>query len=165
MSVSSLRTNKEITRIYDLYADTVYRICSLMLRNRAEAEDAAQNVFIKLMKYGKEFESDEHIKAWLIVTAKNECRNLLKHWWHSKRCDMEDIGEPEYESANPSDTLISEILKLPDKYKLPLYLHYYEGYTTSEIAGFLKVNESTLRTRLVAARKQLKIILEVGEDE
>ncbi len=165
MSVSSLRTNKEITRIYDRYADTVYRICLLMLKNAQEAEDAVQNVFIKLMKYGKDFESDNHIKAWLIVTAKNECRNSLKHWWNSKRTDMESISEPEYKSENPSEGLINEILKLPDKYKLPLYLHYYEGYTTSEIAGFLKVNESTLRTRLVAARKQLKLLLEVGEDE
>lgn len=165
MSFSTLRTNEEITRIYNSYADTVYRICALMLKSTQETEDAVQNVFIKLMKNDKPFESEEHIKAWLIVTAKNECKNVLKHWWHSKRTDFDSIKEPEYKSENPSDGLLAEILKLPDKFKLPLYLHYYEGYTTSEIAGFLKVNESTLRTRLVAARKQLKLLLEVGEDE
>ena len=165
MSFSTLRTNEEITRIYNNYADTVYRICALMLKSTQETEDAVQNVFIKFMKNDKPFESEEHIKAWLIVTAKNECKNVLKHWWHSKRTDFDSIQEPEYKSENPSDGLLGEILKLPDKFKLPLYLHYYEGYTTSEIAGLLKVNESTLRTRLVAARKQLKLLLEVGEDE
>ena len=136
-----------------------------MLKSTQETEDAVQNVFIKLMKNDKDFASEDHIKAWLIVTAKNECRNVLKHWWHSKRTDFESVAEPEYKSDNPSDGLIGDILKLPDKYKLPLYLHYYEGYTTAEIAGMLKVNESTLRTRLVTARNQLKLLLEVEEDE
>ncbi|MDD4688440.1 MAG: sigma-70 family RNA polymerase sigma factor [Eubacteriales bacterium] len=164
MSYSELRTNEEITRIYGMYADTVYRICALMLKNVEETQDAVQNVFIKYMKCDKPFENDEHIKAWLIVTAKNECRNLLKHWWHSKRSDIENVSEPEFKSNNPSDGVLVEVLKLPDKFKLPLYLHYYEGYTTAEIAGLLKVNESTLRTRLVTARKQLKLLLEVGEN-
>lgn len=164
MSISALRTNEEITRIYDSYADSVYRVCFLILKNTQETEDVVQNVFIKLMNYPKAFESEEHIKAWLIIVAKNECINVLKHWWNAKRTELDSIKEPAYQAEAMNDGLTKDILKLPDKYKLPLYLHYYEGYTTSEIAGLLKVKESTLRTRLVAARKQLKGLLEVEAD-
>ena len=150
----------EITRIYEKYLNTVYKVCFMLLKNETETEDAVQNVFIKLMNQDKEFQSDEHIKAWLIVTAKNECKNTLTHWWKSKRNSMEDIGEPSYIQNTESGEITELLNTLPDKYKLPLYLYYYEGYKTEEIAKILNVKHSTLRTQIIAARGKLKTLME-----
>ena len=164
MSVSLLRTNMDFIELYDKHVDTVYRIALMMLNNVPEAEDATQTAFIKLMMSNKDFENDEHVKAWLIVTTQNICRNLLKSWWRVKRVDMEAIAEQPVFDASDSE-IWSIVSKLDEKYKLPLYLHYFEGYKTEEIAGILGVNHATIRTRLRTARKKLKLILEDGDNE
>ena len=159
MSVSELRTDEEITRIYNKYADTVYRICFMMMKNVPEAEDALHNVFLKYINYAKKPESEEHIKALLIVMAKNECKNMLKFWFRSKRNDLDtvtDIPCPTEEKPEIWD----KVMSLGDKYKIPIYLYYYEGYSTAEIAKMLCIKHSTLRTHLSKGREKLKIMLE-----
>lgn len=164
MSNSALRTDEEITRIYNKYVDMVYKICFMMFKNVPEAEDATQNVFIKLINHISEFGSDEHIKAWLIVAAKNECKNMLKYWYRSKRADIDSLPESTYENENNDDTL-EKVLSLDKKYRLPIYLYYYEGYSTSEISKILNTKHSTLRTHLSVGRKKLKLMLEEDRDE
>ena len=83
--MSSIYTDEKIAQIYDQYVNMVYKICLMMLKNPGDAEDVTQNVFLKLIKSGKEYESEKHLKASLIVIAQNECKNQLKHWWHAKR--------------------------------------------------------------------------------
>ena len=164
MSISLLRTNMDFIDLFDKHVDTVYRIALMMLNNVPEAEDVTQTAFIKLMTSNKNFENDEHVKAWLIVTTQNICRNLLKSWWRVKRVDIETIADqPVFEA---SDGEIWNIVSdLDEKYKLPVYLHYYEGYKTEEIASILGVNHATIRTRLRTARKKLKLILEDENNE
>ena len=160
MEAASLRTDEEIKEIYAAYAATVYRISFLMLKNRAEAEDATQNVFIKLMRCEKSFESDEHLKAWLIVTAKNTCKDFLKSWWRKRTTGL-DGADALCPPANPEENhVFSAVMSLHNKYRIPLYLYYYEGYSTEEIAGLLAANPSTLRSRLRTARQKLKLLLE-----
>ena len=165
MSVFSLRTDEEITAVYNKYADTVYRVCYMLLKNEDESCDVCQNVFLKLIDSKREFQNYEHIKAWLIVTAQNECKNILKHWWRSKRVDMDSIKDMPYSENDNNSDVKQKLMSLPDKYRLPLYLHYYEGYSTQEIADMLGVKPSTLRTQLVTARNKLKLMLEEGEYE
>ncbi len=154
---STLRTNEELTRIYRLYADTVYRVCYIILKNTSDAEDAVQNCFVKFMNENKEFYSDEHIKAWLIRTAKNDSINMQRHWFKAKRSD----GEKELSYSDEYDSgLMKQIFSLNHKYSVPIYLFYYEGYTTIEIARILKINHSTLRSHLARGREKLKSVLE-----
>lgn len=148
---------EEVSVIYNTYADMVYRIGLMMLRSTAEAEDALQNVFVRLIRSEQEFRGSEHVKAWLIVTAKNICRDMLKSQWRQKRVDMEQLPEAEDESDEDSREIWSMLMSLPEKLRLPVYLHYYEGYKTIEIAGMLGVNHATVRTRLRAAKKKLRI--------
>jgi RNA polymerase sigma-70 factor (ECF subfamily) len=86
----------EIASIYNRHVDTVYRIALMILKNREESEDAASTVFIKLLTVEKSFESDDHLKAWLIVTTQNTCRDVLKNRWYTKRVDYDKIEEPSY---------------------------------------------------------------------
>ena len=163
MSGFLLRSGRDITEIYTKYVDTVYRIALMLLNNVQDAEDATQSAFIKLMTSDKAFESDEHIKAWLIVTTRNICRNILKSWWRIKRVDIENTAE----QAAPTEPLDSEVWgyvsSLSEKHKILVYLHYYEGYKTDEISKMLGINHATVRTRLRAARTKLRLILEEGD--
>ena len=159
----SISTEREFEKIYEKYVDCVYRVCFMFLKNTLDAQDAVQNVFIKLINQNKTFENENHLKAWLITVAKNECKNTLRHWFFTKRANNEELQKVTY--SDKTDSLINEILRLPDKYKLPLYLYYYEGYSTEETAKILEINHSTLRTNLKKAREKLKKMMEVKDGE
>lgn len=152
---SSLRADEEITEIYYRHVDTVYRICFSYMKNVADTEDMVQETFLKLMTHNRQFQSDSHEKAWLIVTAANTCKDELRRW---KR-RLEHLG-PQSVSCNttyePYDNMLDAILALPAKYKDVVYLHYYEGYHTAEIAQLLHRPESTVRNQLSRARTMLK---------
>ncbi|MCU6712113.1 sigma-70 family RNA polymerase sigma factor [Paenibacillus sp. J5C_2022] len=151
------RTGKEITQIYQRHADTVYKVCFMMLRNVVDAEEATQTVFLKLMQSDKAFRDSEHEKAWLIVTARNHCKNMLKNWWRRLRVAWEESDQKQLADEIKHDEVIDEVLSLPEKYRLPIYLFYYEGYSTKEIADLLSTKEATIRTRLHTGRKLLKL--------
>lgn len=157
MDKSLLRTDeeKEFSKIYYLHVDAVFRLCFTYLKNEADTEDAVQEVFIKLLKHKGKFESEEHRKAWLIVTASNYCKNVLKHWWR-KRKDIDDYAEIIGNKGFEIDEMMELVLALPDKYKAVVYLYYYEGYNSSQIAKMLHKPESTIRSHLSSARNMLK---------
>lgn len=135
MSVSLLRTDEEIEDIYNRYVNTVYRIALMLLKNVPEAEDVTQTVFIKLMTSGLQFESDEHMKAWLIVTAQNTCKDLLKGWWRSKRVDSKCVADQAYLLDTLHSDIWGKIAGLEDKYKLPVYLHYFRDIRRKKSPG------------------------------
>lgn len=153
-----LRTNKEIMEIYDRQVDTVYRVCYAFMKNPADAEDMTQETFLRLMSNEKPFADERHEKAWLIVTASNLCKDALKKWWRRHE-DIEDyLNLPQQTGEDRSDVL-SAILALPKDYKDAMYMFYYEGYSTGEIAKYLNCPESTVRSRLSRGRKRLTTML------
>lgn len=155
-------TQEEIEKIYRRNFKLVYQICLVMLKDVPDAEDAAQTVFRRVMERSGPFRDPEHERAWLIVTARNECRDQLKHWWRRCREDASALDTLQWEG--PSDGLVWEqVAALPEQHRLVLLLHYYQGYTTGEIAGILGDNPSTVRSRLVQARKKLKLRLEAED--
>ncbi len=155
-----MQLDNRIIELYQKYADTVYRIAFLMLNNTTDAEDVMQNTFEKLIKSKKVFFSDEYAKAWLILAAKNTARDALKSAWRRKTVPFEDFNEPAFIEEYNKEVYIG-VMKLNYKYRIPLYLYYYEGYSTEEISHILKINHSTVRSQLKTAREKLKLILEV----
>lgn len=148
-------TDKEFTRLARRYIDTVYRVAFNALGSGADAEDVTQNVFEKLLKEKKPFESDEHVKAWLIRVAVNECKNLTRSkWWRAPSFEDYAAGLS-FDNPAHSD-LFYAVMELPEKYRLPIYLHYYEGYATMEIAQILHLPKNTVCSRLKRGREQLK---------
>ena len=143
------------TELYARHKSTVWRVCFAYLKNASDTEDAVQETFIRLIKSGPVFESEEHEKAWLIRTASNVCKNMLGHWWH-KRESIEQLRDlPGKETPDTSDVL-EAVTALPYKYKAAVYLYYYEGYTGAEIAKILQKPQSTVRNHLREARIILK---------
>ncbi len=148
------RAFDDIEAIYNRQVSTVYRVCYSYLGNRADAEDATQNVFLRLLRSGASFESGEHEKAWLIRVSANLCKDVLKASVR-KNVPLDAIPEPE---AKPQeyDATLDVVLSLDEKYKDVVYLYYYEGWSTDQISGALGKPPSTIRSYLSEARALLR---------
>lgn len=143
--------------VYERQADRIYRIAMIYLNNEADAEDALQSIFLKQIEKDRRFDNPEEEKAWYITVTKNYCKDILKSAW-SKRSAIEDVEEPEAESVDTELTndMKQALAKLPPVDREILYLYYYEGYRINEIAKILKYRESTVGSKLAAARNKLK---------
>ncbi|MDI9514316.1 MAG: RNA polymerase sigma factor [Clostridiaceae bacterium] len=159
MGRSLLRTDEELSQIYHRHVKTVYRVCFMYMKNNHDTEDMVQNTFLRLMRDGTRFESEEHEKAWLIRTATNLCKDHFRHWW-SKRVGMDAVADVAAEDAITIDETLNKVIKLPSKYKTVVYMYYYEGYSTVEIARILGKKVSTIRSHLHTGRKLLRIEME-----
>ncbi len=158
---TKLREESEIIEIYERHVDMVYRICFSYLKNTMDTEDMVQNTFIKLFDQSTVFENAEHEKAWLIVTAKNLCKNHLKHWWQ-KRKNIEEENYRISAEEKVDGNVLESVMKLPEKYRIAIYLYYYEGYDSNEIGKLMDKPPSTIRNHLKRGRDQLKEM--IGED-
>lgn len=150
-------SNEEFALFYDKYKNYLYRICFTYMKRAADAEDCAEDVFVKVLSSDIKFNGDEHEKKWLSVTAANHCKNKLK------QRNRTDAYRTELTEDIPADgennEILQAVLSLPDKYKSVVWFHYYEGYKTNEIAKILKKPPSTVRNLLADARKLLKNML------
>jgi len=162
MAKAQLRTAEEITKIYEQHKSMIYRICYAYMKNTSDAEDAVQETFFKLISAKPFFENEVHEKAWLIRTATNLCKNTLGNWWR-KRENLDNYENLSGDSNIEIDETLSVVLDLPDKYKTVVYLYYYEGNTSVEIAEILGKPKSTIRNHLHEARNILKEKLQGGE--
>lgn len=161
MNYSLNGTDKEqsFANDYDLYVNEIYRLCFSFMKNHMDAEDAVQETFMKFYRSNRTFDSESHKKAWLIVTASNCCKNMLKHWWN-RRNNLEDYTELVGSNDSEIDEMMELVMSLPEKYKTSVYLYYYEGYNSREISKIVGKPESTIRTYLQNAKKILKTELE-----
>lgn len=155
-------------RVYRQHVDAVYRVCFGFMKNNADAEDAVQETFLKFLQCEKNqsFENASHERAWLIVTASNICKNILRSWTRQKRKEMESFEElPDNSGVPRNDRVLEAVLNLPDKYKTAIYLFYYEEYSCSDIAAALEKKESTVRSILKRGRAILQKTLGGEADE
>lgn len=156
-------TNERFTCLAQRYIDTVYRVALNYLKSPSDADDITQNVFLKLLQEKKPFDSDEHVKHWLIRVTVNECKNLVRsRWWRAESIE-EYAGQLAFDNQAQSD-LFHMVMALPRKYRLPIYLYYYEGYSTQEIGQMLKLPKNTVCTQLKRGRELLKESLQEVDD-
>lgn len=145
------------------YGDTIYRIAYHALKNRADAEDVMQTVLLRLFESGKEFDSEEHLKHWLLRVAVNESRKALRSFWRRNAVPLEEWRDgPVLEDPDRAD-LFRAVMGLEAKYRLSIYLFYYEGCTVAETAAALRAKPSTVQTWLLRARARLRKELAVGD--
>ena len=161
--MGQLTKNEVFALAVQRYSDAVYRAAVHNCRCTADAEDVVQDVFEKLLHYEGCFESEEHLKAWLLRVAINRCRDLTRAA-HQKDTELdENLPAPE---QMEDGSVLDAVKALPENYRNAIYLHYYEGYTTAEIGWMLKVPTNTVLSWLRRARAQLQTMLkEEIEDE
>ena len=139
------------------YADVVTRVCIVHCGNQTDAQDCFQNVFLKLYQRDIDFESEAHIRAWLIRVAVNECTDWYRQFWKRRIILTDEIPDHKLDlTQEQDDSVIPYLMKLPFKYRRILYCHYYEDKKISEIATELKLSENTVKTQLVRGREMLK---------
>ena len=141
------------------YRKTVFGTALCFVKNPSDADDIAQEVFMKLYKYDGSFDSDEHVRAWLIRCTVNYSKSLLRSYWHKFSAPLEAADDKvSYECIESTDTL-SLLNKLRPKLRTALYLHYYEGYSAMDVAKILGISEAAVMARLSRGRKQLREIM------
>lgn len=147
----------EFRELYDRQINRVYRLALLLLGSVADAEDVAQTVFLKVWEKNPKFKGSDHETAWLLTTTRNQCRDLQKSYYRKHRTAIEDAPEKAVSFVSDADNEIWQALQsLPEKYRVVLYLYYYEGYPVKELSILLSRRESTLQTQLATGRKLLK---------
>ena len=135
--------------------DTVFRVAYGYTKNREDADDITQEVLLALYRSEKEFSSEEHLRNWLIRVTLNQCRQLFRSPWR-RRESLEDYAETLGFEQPDHTALFLAVMGLERKYRLPLLLYYYFGYSVREIGKLLQLKENTVSTRLARARARLR---------
>lgn len=148
-------SKEKFENLAEKYMDMIYRVAYSWTKNSDDANDVTQDVLIQLYKTNREFESDAHIKNWLIKVTVNQCKMVFRSLWN-KMENISDYAETiGFEEESHLDLFLA-VMKLDKKYRVPLMLFYYEGYSTKEISSLLGIPEKTISTRLFRAKAKLK---------
>lgn len=151
----SAHAYEPLDRYLNTYGDMVYRVAFSYTKNKMDAEDVAQDVFLKLLSAHPTFENAAHEKAWLLRVTINFSKNRLKSFWHTKTGALSDTL-PYQDCPDEDSGVLQAVLSLPAMQRLAVYLFYYEGYSTAEIAPLIQKKEATVRSLLHRARAALK---------
>lgn len=150
------------TRAVERHQDMVYRVALHSLGTPQDADDAVQEVFLRLYQRAEPFDSPEHLRRWLLRVTLNYCRDVLKSPWHRRRVSLESLPELPAFQREEERVLYQTVMSLPEKYRTVLDLFYYEELSVREIAGLLHIEVSAVTTRLSRARGKLKDALGEG---
>lgn len=151
-------SSESIRELYLRNYNTLYRVSFMYLKNAHDSEDAVHNTFLKAIETGKRFESEKHEKAWLIRVTSNICKNMLKA--ASRKNEPLSDNIPDSSISSEAKELLYALSDLPDSFKIPVYLFYYDGYSSDEIGHMLHITPSAVRSRLQKARELLRNVLD-----
>lgn len=146
-------TDDDIDDILKKYSDMVYKLALSQTKNSVNADDIFQEVFLRYVQSNKEFESEEHRKAWLIRVTINCCRKLWSSAWFRHTVPLDE--NLKFTDSDKSVTFYT-VMELPLKYRSVIHLYYYEDLSVKEISSVLGLKESTVTSRLCRARKKLR---------
>lgn len=156
-------TDEAFEQAVQTYANTIFRVAYHAVKDRSEAEDVTQTVLLRLYQYTGEFQSGEHLKHWLLRVAVNESRKSLRSLWRRRTVPLEDWDAAVEEPGEQG--VLEAVMALDAKYRLPIYLFYYEDCSIQEIAAALRTNPSTVQTRLQRGREKLRRALSDEKEE
>ena len=147
---------ERVAEAFRNYVDNVLRASFHLTKSRTEAEDCTQEAFFRLLAQPDSMQ-DSHIKPWLLRTVINLSKNYLRSARHRRTVSVSEVEQlavitsliPEEERA------FGAVMKLPEIYRVPLYLHFVEGYSVAETADILKMNVNTVNSRIRRARQKL----------
>jgi len=149
--------NASIDDIISTHKKTVYNIALSHTRNRHDADDVFQEVFMVCFKKNPSFMSEEHCKAWLIRTTLNLSKKTALSSWRRRTTSLSGAPELSYEFSTPEENAVRTALReLPGKYRTVLYLFYFEQYKTEEIGKLTGTSTGNVRVRLNRARALMR---------
>lgn len=156
----SFGTDEYMESVLTNYAASLIKLAFTYVKNRADAEDIVQDVFVSLIRREDGFENKDHEKAWLMRVTMNKCKNHLNSSWIKRSAPLEE--EVSFYLDEEENEVLEAVLRLPEKYRSVIHLYYYEEYSIQEIASILNKKPATIGTCLARGRKLLKSKLAGG---
>ncbi|SDB04292.1 RNA polymerase sigma factor [Butyrivibrio sp. INlla16] len=155
-----------VQELMNMYKNNVYAVAFNICKNASDAEDVVQDTFLQYYMTHKNFDNEQHIRAWLLRVAINKAKNIQSSFWHRNGMPLDNYIETLSFETPETKELFEEVMKLPEKYRVVVHLFYYEDYSIKEIAKILRTTESNIKVRLSRGRAKLKDALKEGwEDE
>lgn len=148
--------------VIERYSEMLFRLAMSRMQHKENAEEVVQDTFLRLLTYvkkGKEFQDEEHLKAWLLTVAVNRGKSILTLTWNKRTEGMDNVKEaaaPETEAGYAYEY----VSRLPEKYRIAIDLFYYEELSTEQIAQIMKTKPATVRSYLHRGREKLKEMME-----
>ena len=155
-------TKEQFSELAQRYVDTIFRLAFNCLKSKADSEDVTQTVLLRLYETDKTFESDDHLKYWLIHVTLNECKKRWRSPWSRTEDFAAYVDSLTFQEPRYGDLFLA-VMALEKKYRVVIFLYYYEGYTVAEIGELLGIPQGTVGTRLKRARDRLRQYLSEEE--
>ncbi|MGZ9586772.1 RNA polymerase sigma factor [Paenibacillus marinisediminis] len=152
--------------LMDAYGDDVLRTAALLLRDRHQAEDISQEVFLTVYRKINQLKDPTRLKSWVMLITINRCRAWMRRSSWRRLFYREQVENGEREEMTGEEAAVmrmdmsSYLQELPYKYREVIVLHYYRDWSIANIAEALGEAEGTVKSKLSRARKQLEAILE-----
>ncbi len=156
---------QSVQELAALYQASLFAVAFNVCKNAQDAEDVVQDTFVQYYTTKKEFESAQHIRAWLIRVAVNKAKNITRTFWRRNKLSIEDYMDTLVFETPAAENLFETVMQLPDKYRIVIHLYYYEEYAVREIADILRLSESNVKIRLSRGRALLKQTLKEEWDD
>ena len=149
--------NEAVLRLFDTYADDAFRLAYTYLGSRPDAEDVVQDVFVKLIRSDITITKGKE-KSYILTMTANKCRDFLKSGNYVFQAPFDDAVEvgPDIEIDEEDTEMYEAVSELPEKLRVAIHLHYYEGYSLNEIAKILDIAPSAVSMRLTRAKEILR---------
>lgn len=154
-----------VQKLVERYQQNLYAAAFNVCKNQMDAEDIVQEAFLQYYTSKKEFDDEQHVRAWLIRIVINKAKNCNLTFWRHNKCSLDDYMETLMFETPQSRELFEEVMKLPEKYRIVIHLFYYEDYSVREIADILKLSESNVKVRLTRGRTLLRNVLKEEWDD
>lgn len=155
-----------VEMLLERYHQNLFAVAFNVCKNREDAEEVVQDAFIQYHLKRLDFQSEEHIRAWLIRVTINKAKNAARTFWRRHRTSLEETMAALNFNDQESEQLFEAVMALPQKYRIVVHLFYYEDYSVHEMAELLSLSESNVKTRLSRARAMLRDTLkEVWSDD
>ncbi|MBQ7972190.1 MAG: RNA polymerase sigma factor [Lachnospiraceae bacterium] len=155
----------DLKKLMECYQQNLYAVAYNVCKNPEDAEDAVQDTFLQYYTGNYKFESEQHIRAWLIRVTINKAKNANRTFWRQNKVSLEEYMETLTFDTPESEHLFETVMEMPQKYRIVIHLFYYEDYSIKEIADILHISESNVKIRLSRGRTMLKEILKEEWDD
>lgn len=165
-----MNDNLTAEEIIERYADMVYRLALTEVKNKTDADDIFQEVFLRLVRNLHKLTSEEHVKSWLLRVTINCSRKHFGSFWNRNVLGLSEDTElgkesEELEALLEAENPVTEaVRKLPEKYRVVVHLFYFEDFSVLQIAKILGLSENTVKSQMHRARAMLKDLLEGDVD-
>ena len=160
MKTQSLRTDDCFEEVMERYSDLIYRVAYANVKIKADADDVFQEVWCRYYQKNRTYDSEEHRRNWLINVTLKCCKKIYSSVRYKRTILTDDLSLLQNKLPRKDFEIYHTVINLPEKYRIPIYLYYYEGFSVNEISEMTGTNSSTVRSHLKRGREKLKEILE-----